>query len=191
MTSRIFQNVKSRSPWVFSFLWLLNILNTFSFEGFQFNSNLRFYSRAFWNSVFSRCFHRTSRWPKERVTSVWKKLLIQSLLTYCEKCLCEYLLVQKGERINFYSRSEFQMFSLISSRHYCVPLRDTTMAFFLLSSINFCKTFWRLTRVRKIADLRLGKVDKLLISYNIINSWLFLFSGFDFIFSLRDSENQH
>ena len=71
VTSCIFQNVKSRSPWVFSFLWLLNILNTFRFEGFQFNSNLRFYSRAFWNSVFSR--HRTSRWPKERVTYVWKK----------------------------------------------------------------------------------------------------------------------
>ena len=37
---------------------------------------------------------------------------------------------------------------------------------------------------------RLGKVDELLISYNITNSWLFLFSSFDFIFSLRDSENQ-
>ena len=78
VTSCIFQNVKSQSPWVFSFLWLLNILNTFRFEGFQFNSNLRFYSRAFWNSVFSR--HRTSRWPKECVTYVWKKLLIQWFL---------------------------------------------------------------------------------------------------------------
>ena len=72
VTSCIFQNVKSQSPWVFSFLRLLNILNTFRFEGFQFNSNLRFYSRAFWNSVFSR--HRTSRWPKECVTYVWKKI---------------------------------------------------------------------------------------------------------------------
>ena len=39
-------------------------------------------------------------------------------------------------------------------------------------------------------DLRLGKVDKLLISYNITNSWLFLCNSFDFIISLRDSENQ-
>ena len=39
-------------------------------------------------------------------------------------------------------------------------------------------------------DPRLPKVDKLLISYNIANSWLFLFNSFDFIFSLRDSENQ-
>ena len=31
VTSCIFQNVKSQSPWVFSFLWLLNILNTFPF----------------------------------------------------------------------------------------------------------------------------------------------------------------
>ena len=52
VTSCIFQNVKSQSPWVFSFLWLLNILNTFRFEGFRFDSNLRFYSGAFWNSVF-------------------------------------------------------------------------------------------------------------------------------------------
>ena len=44
------------------------------------------------------------------------------------------------------------------------------------------------TKNRK--ELRLGKVDKLLISYNITNSWLFLSSGFDFIFSLRGSENQ-
>ena len=44
------------------------------------------------------------------------------------------------------------------------------------------------TKNRK--DLRLDKVDKLLISYNITNSWLFLSSGFDFIFSLHDSENR-
>ena len=66
MTSCIFQNVKSQSPWVFSFLWLLTIMNTFRFEGFQFDSNLRFYNGAFWNSLFSR--HRTSRWPTECVT---------------------------------------------------------------------------------------------------------------------------
>ena len=61
----------------------------------------------------------------------------------------------------------------------------------ILSSINLCKTFLTAnlsTKNRK--DLRLGKVDKLLISYNITNSWLFLFNSFDFIFSLCDSENQ-
>ena len=44
------------------------------------------------------------------------------------------------------------------------------------------------TKNRK--DVRLGKVDKLLISYKITNSWLFLFNSFDCNFSLRDSENQ-
>ena len=72
VTSCMFQNVKSQSPWGFSFLWLLNILNTFPFRGFQFNSNLRFYSREFWNSLFSR--HRTSRWATECVTYVWKQI---------------------------------------------------------------------------------------------------------------------
>ena len=71
VTSCLFQNLKSQSLWVLSFLRLLNILNTFRFEGFHLNSNLRFYSRAFWNSVFSR--HRTSRRPKECDTNVWKK----------------------------------------------------------------------------------------------------------------------
>ena len=52
----------------------------------------------------------------------------------------------------------------------------------ILSTINF--------RTKNLKDLRLGKVDKLLISYIITNSWLFWSSGFDFIFSLRDSENQ-
>ena len=39
-------------------------------------------------------------------------------------------------------------------------------------------------------NLRPGKVYKLLISYNTPNSRLFLLNSFDFIFSLRDSENQ-
>ena len=43
--------------------------------------------------------------------------------------------------------------------------------------------------MKNCKDLRLRKVDKLLISYNITNSWLFLSNSFDFIFSLRDSEN--
>ena len=38
-------------------------------------------------------------------------------------------------------------------------------------------------------DQRLeGRVDKLLIAYNIPKCWLFLLNSFDFIFSLRDSE---
>ena len=78
VTSCIFQNVKSQSPWVFSFLWLLNILNTFRFEGFQFNSNLRFYSRAFWNSVFSR--HRTCIKMAERMRHVCLKKITHSVI---------------------------------------------------------------------------------------------------------------
>ena len=39
-------------------------------------------------------------------------------------------------------------------------------------------------------DLKLGKVDELLIAYNIPNSWLSSLGSFDFSFSLRDTENQ-
>ena len=39
-------------------------------------------------------------------------------------------------------------------------------------------------------DLRIGKVDELLVAYNFLNSWLSLLSSFDFIVSLRRSENQ-
>ena len=115
VTSCIFQNVKSQSPWVFSFLWLLNILNTFRFEGFQFNSNLRFYSRAFWNSVFSH--HRTSRWLKECVTYVWKKITHSVNFTnlncwgYCGKCLIsEYPLFKRASRSIFIAEVNFRCF---------------------------------------------------------------------------------
>ena len=41
-----------------------------SFQGFQFDSNLRFYSRVFWNSVFSR--HRTSN-GRQNVSRMFEK----------------------------------------------------------------------------------------------------------------------
>ena len=99
--------------------------------------------------------------------------------------------VQKGERIEFCNRSEFQMFLLISDRHYItVSLSGTQLWRFHTELCKFLQNILTAnssTKNRK--DLRLGKVDKLLISYNITNSCLFLSNGFDFIFSLRDSEN--
>ena len=59
---------KIADPWVFNFLWLLNILHTFPFECFQLDGKLCFYSRSFWISVFPS--HRTSRRPTECVTYV-------------------------------------------------------------------------------------------------------------------------
>ena len=39
-------------------------------------------------------------------------------------------------------------------------------------------------------DLRLGKIVYILVFYNISFSWLFPLDGFQFIFLLRDSENE-
>ena len=57
---------------------------------------------------------------REGVDIFW--ITQSKLFRYCEKCLCEYLLVQNGKRIGFYSRSEFQVFSLISGHYNCIPL---------------------------------------------------------------------
>ena len=149
-----FQNVKSQSPWVFSFLWLLNILNTFRFEGFQFNSNLRFYSRAFWNSVFSR--HRTSRWPKEHVTYVWKKITYSVIFSHLNcwgtvKSVYVDILSAKGRTDRFLKQKWIPDVSIDFRPPLLCSSPGHNYGVSMLSSINFWKTFWRLTRVRKIA----------------------------------------
>lgn len=72
-------------------------------------------------------------------------------------CLCEYLLVRNGERIDFYSRSKFQitvyygtnyfhlkfqMFSLISGHYYTVSFSRTQLRRF---HTELYKTFCRVT----------------------------------------------
>ena len=59
----------------------------------------------------------------------------------------------KGDLTAFYSRSEFQMFSLISSRHVGAPLHGHQHGVSILSSVNLCGTFsW--TRVRNTVQAR-------------------------------------
>ena len=108
-------NVKLQSPWAFSFLWLLSILNTSLFGGFQLNSNLHFYCIAFWISEFSR--HRASSCLTECVTYWFEKKTYSVIFSKLNSRgivktfnVNIILLVQKGEQIVFYSRSEFQMF---------------------------------------------------------------------------------
>ena len=83
-----------------------------------------------------QCFHATGYQDGlENVSRMLEKVthsVIFSNLNCCgivKSVKCEYLLAQMGEWVDLYSRIELQMFWLISGRHYCVPLQDTTMAF--------------------------------------------------------------
>ena len=69
-------------------------------------------------------------------------------MRFCEKGLCECLLVHKSDITAFYSRSEFQMFSLISGRHVGAQLHGHQHGVSIQSSVNLCGTFRRITRVR-------------------------------------------
>ena len=85
------------------------------------------------------------------------------------------------KRKSFYRKRELQMFLLISGGHFGAPI-------------------WRLHKVRETfrlrnsetvghKDLRLGQIVYTLAFYNISFSWLLPLDGFQFIFWLRDSEN--
>ena len=76
---------------------------------------------------------------------------------------------------------------MISGRRYCVSLNMAILYTELYNFVWSILTNYLSTEYRK--DLRLGKVDRLLVAYNIANSWLLFRDSFDF-FSLRDSENQ-
>ena len=93
------------------------------------------------------------------------------------------------KRKSFYRKSELQMFFLFPAG--------------ILVHQN-CAPIWRLhTKLYKGAwnvsannsetvghkDLRLGKIVYILVFYNISFSWLLPLDGFQFIFLLRDSEN--
>ena len=144
VTSCLFQNFKSQSLWVLSFLRLLNILNTFRFEGFHLNSNLRFYSRAFWNSVFSR--HRTSRWPKECDTNVWKKITHSVILSNLNcwgivKSVYVDMLCLKGRTDRFLWQNWIPDVFIDFRPPLLCPSPGHNYGVAILSSINFCKTY--------------------------------------------------
>ena len=57
-------------------------------------------------------------------------------LRFCGKCLCECLLVHESDITAFYSRSEFQTFSLISGRHVGAQLHGHQHCVSIQSSVN-------------------------------------------------------
>ena len=86
------------------------------------------------------------------------------------------------KRKSFYRKSELQMFLLISDGLIGV----STSPYWKVR-----ETFPQITQKLYVGhkDLRLGKIVYILVFYNISFSWLLPLDGFQFIFSLRDSEN--
>ena len=90
-------------------------------------------------------------------------------------------------KIYFHSKSEFQVFSLISGRD--IGALGGTPIWRLHTELY--KFPWNVlannSRTLYHTDLRLGEVVYLLIFDNISNFWLLLLNGFEFIFVWRDS----
>ena len=93
------------------------------------------------------------------------------------------------KRKSFYRNIEFQTFLLISGGHIGAPNRCTNMA----SPYKALQFAWNVSANNSETaghkDLRLGQIFYILVFYNISFSWLLLLNGFQFIFLLRDSEN--
>ena len=88
------------------------------------------------------------------------------------------------KRKSFYGKSELQMFLLISIHQYGVSIQSST---------KVMKSEWNVSANKSGTvghkDLRLGKIVFILVFYNISFSWLLPVDSFQFIFLLRDSEN--
>ena len=88
------------------------------------------------------------------------------------------------KRKSFYGKSELQMFLLISIHQYGVSIQSST---------KVMKGEWNVSANNSETvghkDLRLGKIVFILVFYNISFSWLLPVDSFQFIFLLRDSEN--
>ena len=93
------------------------------------------------------------------------------------------------KRKSFYRKSELQMFLLISGSHIGGPKWSTNMA----SPFKLYKVAWNVSANYSETvghkDVRFGQIVYTLVFYNISFSWLFTLDGFQFIFLLRDSEN--
>ena len=83
------------------------------------------------------------------------------------------------------------MFLLISGGHIGAPKLYTDMAFPYNALQRCVKTFRQITHSETVGhkDLRLGQIVYILVFYNISFSWLLPVDGFQFIFLLRDGEN--
>ena len=83
------------------------------------------------------------------------------------------------KRKSFYRKSELQMSLLISGDHIGAP--------------KLYKGAWNVSannsETLNHKDLRPGQIVYILVSYNISFSWLLPLDSFQFIFLLRDSEN--
>ena len=97
--------------------------------------------------------------------------------------------ISRVKRKSFYRNIEFQTFLLISGGHIGAPNRCTNMA----SPYKALQFAWNVSANNSETaghkDLRLGQIFYILVFYNISFSWLLLLDGFQFIFLLRDSEN--
>ena len=94
------------------------------------------------------------------------------------------------KRKGIYRKNELQTFLLISGGHIGPPKRYTNMASRYKALQKCEKTFRQITKklwVTKTWDL--DKIVYVLVFYNILFSWLLLLDGLQFIFLLRDSEN--
>ena len=89
------------------------------------------------------------------------------------------------KRENFYRKSELQMFLLISGTQNRTPIWRLHTKLY--------KDAWNVSANNSETvghkDLRLGQIVYILVFYNISFSWLPPLDGFQFIFLLRDSEN--
>ena len=92
------------------------------------------------------------------------------------------------KRKSFYRKSELQMFLLISGGHIGAPKRCTNIASPYKALQRCVKRFVNSETVCH-KGLRLRQIVYKLVFYNISFSWLLPLDGFQFIFWLRDSEN--
>ena len=78
---------------------------------------------------------------------------------------------------------------VISGRHICAPRRSTNMGHHMEPYKFLLHILKNNSAAENCTDVRLGQVVNLTIFYNIWNSWLQTFHGFDFSFRWRDREN--
>ena len=102
--------------------------------------------------------------------------------------MCTYA-GSRVKRKNFYRKSELQMFLLISGGHIGAPKRYTNMAPPYKALQRCVKRFGNNSETVGHKDLRLGQIVYILVFYNISFSWHLPLDSFQFIFLLRDSEN--
>ena len=92
------------------------------------------------------------------------------------------------KRKSFCRKSELQMILLISGGHIGAPKRYTNMAApFIQTSTKVRETFQQITQ--KVWVTKTWKIVSILLFYIISFYWLLPLDGFQFIFLLRDSEN--